>query len=343
MSKILVTGGAGYLGSHTILEILASKKWDVISADNYSNSSPNTFKRIKNITGKEIRNYEVDLCHKEETIKIFRENKDITGIIHFAAFKSVPESVQNPQLYFSNNMGSLENVLGCAKEFNVPYFIFSSSCSVYGQIDKLPVTETTPLNKAMSPYGETKQKGEIALAEFTSANPHTVKVIALRYFNPAGAHPSGKIGEVPAIRPTNLVPMITGTAIGRYPEMFVHGSDYPTRDGSCIRDYVHVCDIARAHIDALSYLENTPKAPDFSIINLGTGNGLTVLEMIKAFEKVSGKKLNYRLGARREGDVASIYSDSTLARNTIHWQPAYSLDDMMLSAWKWEMNFQKGD
>src|SRR5581483_1096809 len=172
------------------------------------------------------------------------------------AFKSVPESVEKPKMYFDNNMGSLENMLWCAKEFKVPHFIFSSSCSVYGQIDKLPVTEATPLNKAMSPYGETKQKGEERLKEFTTANPHSVKVIALRYFNPAGAHPSGKIGEVPALRPNNLVPMITGTAIGKYPETVVHGSDYPTRDGSCIRDYVHVCDIARAHVEALSYLEN---------------------------------------------------------------------------------------
>ena len=339
MSKILVTGGAGYIGSHTIIEILEGKKWDVISADNYSNSTEATFKRIKSITGKEVKNHQVDLCNREETAKIFKENKDIKGIIHFAAFKSVPESVENPLLYYHNNIESLVNMLYCAKEFGVPRFIFSSSCSVYGNIDKLPVSETTPLSKAASPYGATKQMGEIILTDFAKSFTGG-KSIALRYFNPVGAHESGLIGEVPMQRPNNLVPMITGTAMGKYPELVVHGKDYPTRDGTCVRDYVHVCDIARAHTDALTYLESNVSAPPYSIINLGSGSGVTVLEMIKAFEKVNGIKLNYKLGERRAGDVDAIYSDSSLAQKVLGWKPAYSLDQMMLTAWKWEQTLK---
>jgi len=341
MSKILVTGGAGYIGSHTILEILSGNKWDVISADNYSNSSADTFTRIKSITGKNVRNYTIDLCNKEKATTIFKEHRDISAIIHFAAFKSVPESVEKPELYRHNNMDSLANMLWCVKEFNIPHFIFSSSCSVYGQIDKLPVNEDTPFNKALSPYGETKQKGEEMLMDFCKTNAASVKTIALRYFNPAGAHPSGKIGEMPTERPNNLAPMITGTAMGKYKELLVHGHDYPTRDGTCVRDYIHVCDIARAHTDALTYLENNKTASAFSVFNLGSGNGVTVLEMIKAFEKVSGKKLNYRLGERRSGDVASIYTDINKAMNILHWKPIYTLDEMMLSAWKWELAYNR--
>lgn len=339
MNKILVTGGAGYIGSHTILEVLANTDWEVISADNYSNSSADTFKRIETISGKKVKNYVVDLCDATATKKIFDENRDINGIIHFAAFKSVPESVQNPLLYYHNNIESLVNILACAKEFNVPRIIFSSSCSVYGNIEKLPVDETTALGKAASPYGTTKQIGEAILSDFTASYP-AIKLIALRYFNPVGAHPSGKIGEVPTQRPNNLVPMITGTAIGKYPELMVFGNDYPTRDGTCIRDYIHVCDIAKAHTDALSRLQDNPNGPSFSIYNLGTGNGISVLEMIKAFEKVSGQKLNYKIAARRKGDVMSIYADNHLALKNLHWKPVYSLDDMMLSAWKWELTIQ---
>jgi len=342
MNKILVTGGAGYIGSHTIIEIIASKKWDVISVDNYSNSGPKTFERIKDITGKEIKNYEIDLCNIEAARTLFKENHDIAGIIHFAAFKSVPESVDNPLLYYHNNIESLSNILLLAKEYKVPNFIFSSSCSVYGNIEKLPVTENTPLSKAASPYAATKQIGELMLSDFTVACPE-IKTIALRYFNPVGAHPSGKIGEVSQEKPNNLVPMITGTAIGKYPQVVVYGNDYPTRDGTCIRDYVHVCDIARAHIDALQYLEKDPKASAFSVFNLGSGNGISVTEMIKAFEKVSGKKLNYTIGQRRSGDVEAIYSDTIKAEQILQWKPVYSLDEMMSSAWKWEQTLQKKD
>jgi UDP-glucose 4-epimerase len=339
-NTILVTGGAGYIGSHTIIEILENTSWGVISADNYSNSSAASFKRIRDITGKEVKNYEIDLCDKALVNKLFKENADIKGIIHFAAFKSVPDSVLNPLPYYHNNIESMVNLLQAVKDFNIPYFIFSSSCSVYGNIAKLPVNEKTPMGQAASPYGHTKQIGEQMLRDLTVKykDAHT---IALRYFNPVGAHSSGLIGEVPTQKPNNLVPMITQTAIGKQKEMIVYGTDYTTRDGTCIRDYVHVCDIARAHIDALNYLLNNPKADHFNVFNLGTGNGVTVMEMIHAFEKVSGRKLNYKVGPRREGDIEAIYSDSMLVQSVLHWRPKYSLDDMMRTAWQWEENCQR--
>ncbi len=336
MRKIVVTGGAGYIGSHTLIEIIDTMGCEVISADNYSCSAPGTFERIKSITGKTVKNYAIDLCDRDAVNKMYRENPDIDGIIHFAAFKSVPESVENPLLYYHNNMESLINMLDAIKEFKIPYFIFSSSCSVYGDIDKLPVNEETPLNP-ISPYGSTKKMGEQVVKDFTRSYAH-VKAVLLRYFNPAGAHISGKNGEVPYHRHANLVPMITQTAAGRLKETTVFGNDYDTRDGTCIRDYVHVSDIARAHVDALSYLEKNSEAPPCSIFNLGTGMGVSVMEMINAFEKVSGVKLNYRIGKRREGDVEAIYSDSARVQKILGWVPKYSLEDMMLSAWKWEQN-----
>jgi UDP-glucose 4-epimerase len=339
MKKILVTGGAGYIGSHTIIEMLENTDWMPVSADNFSNSSDVTFKRIKEITGKDLVNYQVDLCNAKATREIFEKNPDIYGIIHFAAYKSVPESVENPLTYYHNNIESLVNVLTCAKEFKVPHFIFSSSCSVYGNIDKLPVNENTPLSKAASPYGYTKQIGEQLLRDFAKVTSD-IKTVALRYFNPVGAHRSGKIGEVPAQRPNNLVPMITQTAIGKQKEVLIFGDDYDTRDGTCIRDYIHVCDIAAAHISALKYLDREKNAPAFSILNLGTGNGVSVMEMVKTFEKVSGTKLNYRISGRREGDVMAIYSDMALVEKTLGWTPKYNLDEMMLSAWKWEQNMK---
>ncbi len=339
MKKILITGGAGYIGSHTIIEMIENTDWEPISADNYSNSSAVTFDRIKEITGKHVTNYVVDLCDAKDTRAIFEKNPDIAGIIHFAAFKSVPESVDKPLLYYHNNIESLVNILACAREFKVPHVIFSSSCSVYGDIEKLPVNEDTPISKAESPYGFTKQIGEQVLSDFAKIT-ESVKTVALRYFNPVGAHRSGKIGEVPAQRPNNLVPMITQTAIGTQKEVIVFGNDYKTRDGTCIRDYVHVCDIAQAHVSALKYLDDNKTAPKFSILNLGTGNGVSVMEMVKTFEKVSGVKLNYRIGPRRPGDVVAIYSDMSLVKKTLGWSPKYTLDEMMLSAWKWEQNLK---
>jgi UDP-glucose 4-epimerase len=340
MNKILVTGGAGYIGSHTIVEIMENTGWSVISADNYSNSGPKTFERIKTITERAIKNYPIDLCDANAVRKMFEENTDIDGIIHFAAFKSVPESVEKPLLYYHNNMESLVNMLNAVKEFGIPHFIFSSSCSVYGNIEKLPVNEQTPLG-AISPYGYTKQAGERMVRDFTHAHPG-VKTVLLRYFNPVGAHVSGKIGEVPLQRPANLVPVITQTAIGKLKETTVFGNDYKTRDGTCIRDYVHVSDIARAHVQALSYLEQNKNTEACSTFNLGTGSGVSVMELINAFEKVSGQKLNYHIGSRRDGDVAAIYSDIILAQKELGWTAKYSLDDMMLSAWKWELNMKEG-
>lgn len=335
--KILITGGAGYIGSHTILEVLDKTNWEVISADNYLRSTADTFNRIKNISGKQVKNYDIDLCSLEKTKKIFSENKDIKGIIHFAALKSVPESVANPDLYFHNNNESLKNILTCIKEFGIKNFIFSSSCSVYGNIDKLPVNEETPLQPAQSPYAQTKKDGEKILSEFSKNNPE-IHSIALRYFNPVGAHPSGKTGENPIGKPDNIVPAITQTAIGKLAQFSVFGNDYNTRDGSCIRDYIHVSDIAHAHVLALQALFESKIKNNFEIINLGSGNGVTVLEAIKAFEKVSGKKLNYKIAPRRAGDVEAIYSDSSKAKAMLGWAPKYNIEEMMETAWKWELN-----
>lgn len=339
-NKILVTGGAGYIGSHTIIDLLEHTAWKVISADNFSNSSPAVFQRIKKITGKQVKNYETDLCRRDGVEKIFKENSDIRGIIHFAAFKSVPESVEKPLHYYHNNIESLINMLYCAKKYNAPYFIFSSSCSVYGNITRLPVNEKTPIGYAESPYGYTKQVGERILSDFTAAN-EGIDAISLRYFNPVGAHPSGLNGETTTQKPNNLVPMITQTAAGLHKQLTVFGDGYKTRDGTCIRDYVHVCDIASAHRDALTYLFKKSEALPYSVINLGSGKGVTVMGMIKAFEAVSGEKLNYTVGKRRKGDVEAIYSDSSLAKKILRWKPEYSLRDMMSTAWKWELNSKK--
>ncbi|HLX90327.1 MAG TPA: UDP-glucose 4-epimerase GalE, partial [Puia sp.] len=251
MKKILVSGGSGYIGSHTIVDLLENG-FEVISVDNNSRSHPRMLEGVKKITGKTIKNYKVDLCNYDDTFAVFQENEDITGIIHFAAFKSVAESVEQPLMYFENNLSSLINLLKCVQEFNVPYFVFSSSCTVYGNADEIPVTESTSPKPAESPYGYTKQMGEQIINEFAKAN--TAKCILLRYFNPVGAHPSGLIGELPVGKPENLVPAITQTAIGKLSKMHVWGTDYPTRDGSCIRDYIHVSDIAHAHTLALQFL-----------------------------------------------------------------------------------------
>jgi len=333
---ILVTGGAGYIGSHTIIELLSTTDYNVISVDNYSNSSPKTFDRIEKITGKKVKNYDVDLCDLASTRSIFEKEKNITGIIHFAAFKSVPESVANPHKYYHNNINSLLNILECCLQFNVFDFIFSSSCSVYGNIEQLPVSENTKLGKAECPYAYSKQIGETILADYAKVFPN-LKIVALRYFNPVGAHISGLIGESPINKPNNLVPIITNTAIGKIASMTVYGKDYPTRDGTCIRDYIHVTDIATAHIKALEYLINKKQNKNFSMFNLGTGQGVSVLEAINAFEKVSGQKLNYEIGEKRPGDVGAIYSDNTLSQTELNWTTKFSLEQMMETAWKWEL------
>lgn len=337
MKKILVTGGCGYIGAHTIVD-LVENGFDVISVDNNSRSSPRILEGVEKITGKKIKNYKVDLCNYDDTFAIFQENEDIAGIIHFAAYKAVGESVEEPLLYFENNLTSLINLLKCVQEFEIPYFVFSSSCTVYGNPDVIPVTEATPQKPAESPYGYTKQMGEQIINEYAKAQP--AHCILLRYFNPVGAHPSALIGELPLGKPANLVPVITQTAVGKLPQMKVWGDDYPTRDGSCIRDYIHVCDIAHAHTLALQYLIDNKSAKKTEIFNLGSGNGVSVLEAISAFEKVSGVKLNYIIGPRRPGDVIAIYANNDLARNELSWELKYSLDDMMSSAWKWEQRLK---
>jgi UDP-glucose 4-epimerase len=337
---IIVTGGAGYIGSHTIIELLENTDLNVVSVDNFSNSTADTYDRIKNITGKKITHYDIDLCDAVKTEAIFKSEKNIKGIIHFAAYKSVPESVANPYKYYYNNINSLLNLLECCLKYNIPNFIFSSSCSVYGNINQLPVKETTPIGKAESPYAYSKQIGEEMLKDYSIAHP-SFKIIALRYFNPVGAHMSGLIGELPINGPANLLPIITQTAIGQLKEMTVFGKNYDTRDGSCIRDYIHVSDIATAHIKAFNLLETQKTAKNYTVFNLGTGNGVSVFEAIHSFEKVSGKKLNYKVGEKRAGDVGAIYSDTALSEKELGWKTKYTLDEMMESAWKWELYLKK--
>lgn len=332
--KILVTGGTGFIGSHTIVD-LVQNGFDVINVDNHSRSNPQILKGVESILGKSIKTYPVDLCNFEDTRAIFQENPDIKGIIHFAAFKAVGESVEKPLLYFENNNGSLVNILKCVAEFNIPHFVFSSSCTVYGNPDAIPVTEATPQKPAESPYGSTKQMGE-AIVQQVMNSLSNQQAILLRYFNPVGAHPSNLIGEVPIGRPANLVPAITQTAIGKLPQMQVWGNDYDTRDGSCLRDYIHVSDIAHAHTLALQYLLQQKNKSNCDIFNLGTGNGYTVLEVIKTFEKVSGQSLNYAIGPRRAGDVIAIYANNDKAVNELGWVCQYNLEDMMRTAWNWE-------
>ncbi|MDO9000753.1 MAG: UDP-glucose 4-epimerase GalE [Bacteroidota bacterium] len=338
LSTIIVTGGAGYIGSHTIIELLTKTNYNVISIDNFSNSTAKSYQRIKEITNKSFESLDFDLCNENQLVTQLSKIKNIIGIIHFAAYKSVPESVTNPLLYYINNLNSLNNLLKFAQEQKIENFIFSSSCSVYGNAENLPVTEETPLKKAESSYGHTKQIGEDIINFVCKANPN-FNAVLLRYFNPVGAHPSGKIGEFPLNRPNNLVPIITQTAVGKN-SLTVFGNDFDTRDGSCIRDYIHVSDIADAHVKALNYLIERKNKNNVSLFNLGTGNGVSVLEAIKSFEKVSGKKLNYTIGPRREGDVVAIYANNNLAKKELNWNPEFSLDDMMLSAWKWQLNLE---
>ncbi len=338
MKKILVTGGCGYIGSHTIVD-LVENGYDVICVDNNSRSNAGMLAGVEKIIGKKVKNYKVDLCDFDDTHAIFQENPDINGIIHFAAYKAVGESVEKPLLYFENNLISLVNILKCATAFKVPHFVFSSSCTVYGNPDAIPVTEETPQKPAESPYGATKQMGERIVEDAVKSS--SLKGILLRYFNPVGAHPSINIGELPIGRPANLVPAITQTAIGKLPAMQVYGTDYDTRDGSCLRDFIHVCDIAHAHTLALDYLIAEKNTANCEVFNLGTGTGYTVLEAIAAFEKVSGLKLNYQLAPRRAGDVVAIYANNIKAKTKLGWNPQYDINNMMDTAWKWELKLKK--
>lgn len=340
MAKILVTGGCGYIGSHTIVDLIENG-YDVVCVDNNSRSSDSILKGVERITGRTIKNYKVDLCNFDETFAIFQENTDIKGIIHFAAYKAVGESVEKPLMYYENNLSSLINLLKCVQEFNTPWFVFSSSCTVYGNPDVPLVTEETPQKPAESPYGATKQMGERILTDFQLNN--NTHCILLRYFNPVGAHESAMIGELPIGRPQNLIPAITQTAVGKLPKMKVFGNDYDTRDGSCVRDFIHVSDISHAHTLAIKFLEEGRNKVGCEIFNLGTGNGVTVLEAIHSFEKVSGQKLNYEIGPRRPGDVVAIYANNDKAKRELGWDPKYTLDDMIATAWKWELKLKEDE
>ncbi len=332
--KVLVTGGCGYIGSHTIVDLI-DNGFEVVSVDNNVNSYASVMDGIKAITGKDVPNYTLDLCDFKATKRIFEEHSDIGGVIHFAALKSVNESVTRPLDYFRNNLNSLLNILECCKIYGVRGFIFSSSCSVYGNAEELPVTESTPFEEAESPYARTKQMGEQIVKDF-AANNSAVSSVMLRYFNPAGAHESALIGEQARKTAWNLVPVIMETAIGKRDGMVVFGDDYDTRDGSCIRDYIHVMDISNAHTKAIEYLFEERNSSNYEIFNLGIGEGVTVFEAIHAFEKTSGRKLNYKIAPRREGDVVAIYANNDKARQLLRWQPNRNIEDIMRTAWNWE-------
>lgn len=332
--KILVTGGCGYIGSHTLVD-LAENGYDVVSIDNLSRGRSELLAGVSKILQKDIKNHLVDLCDHQKLRQVFLKEGDIEGVVHFAAFKSVPESVSKPLEYYRNNIYSLLNILDCCREFNVKHFVFSSSCSVYGNAKNLPVTEDTEVQEPESPYAATKAMGEQICRDFFKANPD-ISITLLRYFNPVGAHRSALIGEMNET-PENLVPVITQTAIGKRPSMSVFGNDYPTRDGSCIRDYIHVSDIANAHTKALDKSIEAPKN-EVALYNLGTGEGVSVLELISAFEQASGQKLNFKIDARRPGDVIAVYADRSRALQELDWIPAIDIDEMMRTAWEWEKN-----
>lgn len=337
--NILVSGGAGYIGSHTILEIYEHTDWNVISVDNYINSTPETYDRIEKISGKRPTIYELDICKVNELEIVFKENR-IEGVIHFAALKSVPESVEKPLLYIKNNLLSLMNLLEMSAKYNVLNFIFSSSCAVYGNTTDLPVSEKTEFGKAESPYAYTKQAGESIIDHFATEHDQ-LKFISLRYFNPVGAHLSGDNGELPNGVPNNLVPYIAQTAAGIRQELTIFGGDYNTRDGTCVRDYIHISDIANAHIKALQYIFSGENTENHEVMNLGTGVGISVLEAVRAFEEVNELILNYKIGPRRAGDIAIVYADNKLAEKKLGWKPLKTLNEMMESAWLWEKSLGK--
>lgn len=332
MNKILITGGAGYIGSHTAVELVKAGLEPII-LDDFSNSQKSVLGSLEEIIGKPVICFEGDCNDKDILEEIYSQHKFV-GVIHFAAFKAVGESTFEPLKYYRNNVGSLVVLLGFMQEKGIKNIVFSSSCTVYGQPDKLPVTESTPRKDAESPYGNTKKICEDILVDFVKSKAG-VKVVSLRYFNPVGAHPSGKIGELPNGTPNNLVPFVTQTAAGIREKITVFGDDYDTIDGSCIRDFIHVMDLADAHVKALGYLD---KQEDnfYDVFNVGTGNGNSVLEIIKTFEKVNRIKLNYSIGPRRDGDVVKIWADTTKINTVLGWTPQYSLEDSLRDSWNWE-------
>ncbi|MXV37119.1 UDP-glucose 4-epimerase GalE [Flavobacteriaceae bacterium Ap0902] len=332
MPKILVTGGLGYIGSHTVVELL-NDGFEVAIIDDLSNSERFVLDRIEEITGKKPDFFEFDLKDQERTNQFFAENK-VDGVIHFAASKAVGESMVKPLIYYRNNLVGLLNLLDAAKDHHIDNIIFSSSCTVYGQADELPIDEKAPIKKAESSYGKTKQMGEEILEDF--ARVFDKKIIALRYFNPIGAHPSALIGELPKGVPNNLIPFITQTAAGIREQLSVFGDDYPTRDGTAIRDYIYVMDLANAHVKGLKRLLADENVDQYEIYNLGTGTGSTVLEVIQAFEEASGTKLNYKIVDRRPGDITAAYADNTKAAKELGWTPETSLEESLRTAWEWQ-------
>jgi len=337
MAKILVTGGLGYIGSHTVVELI-NAGYEPVIVDDLSNSKPQILDQLSKIIGFKPVFYQFDLCDKQKLIEFTKGEPDIAGIIHFAAFKAVGESVHKPLKYYHNNLGSLLNLLSVYSGKPVS-FVFSSSCTIYGQPDELPVTENAPIKPAQSPYGNTKQIAEEILKD-TVTSGDAQKVVSLRYFNPVGAHESALIGELPIGIPQNLVPFITQTAIGKREKITVFGNDYHTKDGSCVRDYIHVVDLAKAHVAALKFMAQS-SFKGYDAFNLGTGTGNTVLEIIFAFERATGVKLNYEIGPRRGGDIEQIWGDVTKSARELHWQAHLGIDTMMLSAWEWEKYLSK--
>lgn len=334
-SKILVTGGLGYIGSHTSVELI-QQGFEIIIVDDLSNSSTEVLEGIKKITGVSPEFIKLDLKNKNEVNQLFDNHPDLIGIIHFAAYKAVGESVNQPLEYYENNIGSLVYLLQAIEKKGQRFsFIFSSSCTVYGQADQLPITEEAPIKKAESPYGNTKQIGEDILYDVTRSNT-LLKVISLRYFNPIGGHSSIEIGELPKGKPQNLVPFITQTAAGIHQKLNVFGDDYPTADGTCVRDYIHVVDLAKAHVVGFKRMLADEQSENFEVFNLGTGKGNSVLEVIKTFEKVSGVSLNYEIVDRRQGDIVAAYADTSKANKVLGWHAKNDLGVSLKTAWEWE-------
>jgi UDP-glucose 4-epimerase len=333
--KILVTGGAGYIGSHTVVE-LANAGFVPIIVDDFSNSEKSAIAGIEKIIGQAVKLHIGDCNNSSFLHKVFKEEEDISGVIHFAAFKAVGESVNQPLKYYQNNIGSLLSVLEAMKTFNIEDIVFSSSCTIYGEPVKLPVTESSPVQKATSPYGNTKQICEEILCDEVNSLNGNCKAIALRYFNPIGAHPSASIGELPLGSPNNLVPYVTQTAVGLRKELTVFGDDYNTADGTCVRDYIHVVDLAKAHVKSIDYLSQRENISLFDSFNIGTGKGNSVMEVIHTFEQISGVKLQYTIGPRRTGDVEKVYGDVNKAEKILNWKANLTLNDALIDAWKWQ-------
>lgn len=336
--KILVTGGTGFIGSHTVVE-LQNKGFEVVIVDNLSNSEAKIVDSIEKITGIRPALEVFDLIDREKTADFFKRHNDLKGIIHFAAYKAVGESVQNPLMYYRNNLDSLVNILQAMHDNHIPNIVFSSSCTVYGQPEELPVSEKAPIQKAESPYGNTKQISEEIITDTVKVTD--INAIALRYFNPIGAHPSALIGELPIGVPNNLVPFITQTAIGLREQLSVFGDDYQTPDGTAIRDYIHVVDLAKAHVVAIDRMINKKMLKQMEIFNLGTGIGYSVLDVIKAFEKTSGLKLNYKIVPRRAGDIEKVWANPDFSNDVLGWKAERNLEEMVSSAWKWEQAFRE--